>query len=354
MKIGFLAHGKSVWMHHWASLLTKLRYDIVYFSFDPPSQTFPFQYQIIPSFFLRGFLKFIFTAKFLQTSAKTHKIDVFHAFYSTNYGLIGSLQHQVPLIVTVAGSDLLLEPHRSIFFKWVNRYVTKRARFVNAVSEELRDVLISEYAINPAKIRVFAEGVDLNALHFDVRKQKSRNMTIISTRNFYDVYDPGTIFDAIPIVLKSFPDTHFLFLGDGPLLTKYQRFISSRHLLEQVSFGGWVPRRQLFEKLAHSHIYVSASRSDGTSTSLLEAMASGCLPIVSDIPANRQWISNQQNGLLFRVGDSNSLAQSICQAIEDPSWRQHAVRLNRHLVQTRASETEVAVKLEEMYSLAIS
>jgi glycosyltransferase involved in cell wall biosynthesis len=73
--------------------------------------------------------------------------------------------------------------------------------------------------------------------------------------------------------------------------------------------------------LRAADVYVSASSSDGTSSSLLEAMASGLYPVVSDITANRPWVEHGKNGLLFAVGDAASLAEALrlC-AAQRASW----------------------------------
>lgn len=52
--------------------------------------------------------------------------------------------------------------------------------------------------------------------------------------------------------------------------------------------------------LRRSKCYISATKSDGSSLSLLEAMGNGAIPIVSNIPSNREWIVDGINGKLFR------------------------------------------------------
>ena len=75
------------------------------------------------------------------------------------------------------------------------------------------------------------------------------------------------------------------------------------------------------------------SYSDGMSLSLLEAMACGAFPVVSDIPANREWITHGVNGYLVQLDSPTQLAERI-----DKAWNQHELRLaaaahNRALVE---------------------
>jgi glycosyltransferase involved in cell wall biosynthesis len=108
-------------------------------------------------------------------------------------------------------------------------------------------------------------------------------------------------------------------------------------------FLGGVGEREMEGLLQSTSYYVSASLSDGASSSLLEAMASGLFPIVSDIPANREWITHEENGLLFPPGDHVTLAACLGRAIKNESWMDGARDTNRQLVRERAdADTNMA------------
>ena len=68
-------------------------------------------------------------------------------------------------------------------------------------------------------------------------------------------------------------------------------------------------------------LYLSASHSDGSSVSLMEALACGRPVLVSDIPGNREWLENSPAGWLFTDGDEDALADGILQACRSArSW----------------------------------
>jgi L-malate glycosyltransferase len=68
-------------------------------------------------------------------------------------------------------------------------------------------------------------------------------------------------------------------------------------------------------------IYISPSHVDGSSVTLMEALASGLPCLVSDIPGNREWVEEGVNGWLFRDGDVDDLAEKILNAIKSRrSW----------------------------------
>jgi glycosyltransferase involved in cell wall biosynthesis len=61
-------------------------------------------------------------------------------------------------------------------------------------------------------------------------------------------------------------------------------------------------------------------------------MACGAFPVVSDIPANRDWIDPGVNGYLAAVGDAEAFARAICNALDSNDLRQRAADYNSGLV----------------------
>src|SRR5262249_18912344 len=106
---------------------------------------------------------------------------------------------------------------------------------------------------------------------------------------------------------------------------------------DQMRFVGWVSDAGMLTALHSASCYVSASLSDGTSSSLLEAMACGLYPILSDIPANREWVVDGENGMLFPPGDHSALARCLERAISERPWMSSAREMNRRLVEERAN-----------------
>jgi glycosyltransferase involved in cell wall biosynthesis len=84
-------------------------------------------------------------------------------------------------------------------------------------------------------------------------------------------------------------------------------------------------------------VFVSVPDSDGTSVSLLEAMGAGCLPVLSDVPANREWVVHGSNGLL--VEDLSRLSEALAQALarwDSGEWAREGAPRNVALIRERA------------------
>jgi glycosyltransferase involved in cell wall biosynthesis len=134
--------------------------------------------------------------------------------------------------------------------------------------------------------------------------------------------------------------------GDGPMRSRVQDWIREENLAGEVTLEGFVSEERLRALYRASDLYVSVSRSDSTSQSLLEAMASGLLPIVTDIAGNREWVTHRREGYLVPVGDAEAVACAIAEAARDP--RGDAMRSSaRARVVERGSFDETMRMLEE-------
>lgn len=100
------------------------------------------------------------------------------------------------------------------------------------------------------------------------------------------------------------------FRDPHPLVEKY------RHEVKFLGLYHDIP-----ELLGSTDIFVLPSYSEGLSNALMEAMASGCACIASDVGGNRYLVQNGVSGLLFPAGDREALAAHLRRLIEDPSKR---------------------------------
>lgn len=115
-------------------------------------------------------------------------------------------------------------------------------------------------------------------------------------------------------VKKSHPELMVQVVGwskpDHPLVKKYG---------DSVMFTGL--RSDIPAILSATDIFVLPSHSEGLSNALMEAMASGCACIASDVGGNRFLIQNGVSGFLFPAGDRSALASHIRRLVEDPAKR---------------------------------
>jgi glycosyltransferase involved in cell wall biosynthesis len=105
-----------------------------------------------------------------------------------------------------------------------------------------------------------------------------------------------------------------------------------------------------FPELLHgADVFVTVPSSDSSAVSLHEAMACGLPAIVSDIPANHEWIIDGWNGFIVPVRNPEKLADAIIQLIEQPDLIQLFGRRNAQIVRDRADREKHMAHMENIY-----
>jgi len=283
-----------------------------------------------------------------------NKCNVIHAHWAIPTGLIGTLVGSLlskPLIVTIHGSDLRMALERPGFLRKIFVYVCHHATHLNCVSNGQKKEM-EQLGILGEKISIIPMGVDDAFLEKGKNRKiefNKRPFIILSNRNLLPLYNVSLLIRAIPIVLKEEPRTKFLIAGDGSEKKYLESEVENLNVSTSVQFLGRVAHQEMPNLLGQSDIYVSTSPYDGTSVSLLEALASGAFPVVTDIPSNREWIADGDNGFLVPKENENLLAKKIVEAIRDHRLLGEAHEKNRKLVEQRAYWRENIKKIAELY-----
>jgi len=304
--------------------------------------------------YLRMILYYI-TGFFLTIYAMfKNKCNLIHVHWAIPTGLIGAWVGGLlrkPIVVTIHGSDLRMAIERPGFLRKIFVYVCKNATHLNCVSE-VQEKEMEQLGIMNEKISVIPMGVDEAFLETGKGRKielHKGSFIILSNRNLLPFYNVSLLVRAIPYVIKEEPKTKFIIAGDGSEKGNLESEVEQLNVSSSVQFLGRVPHQEMPNLLGQSDIYVSTSPHDGTSVSLLEALASGAFPVVTDIPSNREWISDGDNGFLVPKENENVLAKKIVEAIRDHRLLGEAHEKNRKIVEQRAYWRENIKKIAEFY-----
>jgi glycosyltransferase involved in cell wall biosynthesis len=276
--------------------------------------------------------------------------DVVHAFYLTSYGFLATGARGVPILASATGTDLFGAPELAAWLgplrRRLGRIAVRGASHVHSVAEHMNARLI-EWGANPAAITTFPRGIDLARFRFAPRSDiAAPPIRVLCNRKLEPVYDPEPFVRALGIVKRRGVHLRASMAGDGPMRSRVVEWIREEDLGREVTLEGFVGEERLRALHRASDLYVSLSRSDSTSQSLLEAMASGVLPIVTDIAGNREWVTHRRDGYLVPVGDAEAVACAIEEAARDPDRESMAARA-RAAVLERASFEDTVTMVEE-------
>lgn len=273
--------------------------------------------------------------------------DLVHAHYITSYGMLGASAGRQPLVLTAWGSDILVTPQRSRAVRWLTGWVLRRAALITADS---RDVLetIRHYR-SRAELAEVLWGADTAAFApaaHGADDAKATDFHIASLRAWEPNYRIERIVHALALLRRGGPATLHLY-GGGSGEAALRALVAELGLGDAVVWHGLVPPAQLAAGLAACDVSVSVPESDATSVSLLESMACGLPVVVSDLPANRQWVG-EAGGPVVDGGDAGAIAQALAALRADPAARERIGARNRTLI---VAEGSTASQMDRMATL---
>jgi len=350
----------SIHVYRWMTAFVQRGYDISLIS-DGRAWVAP-KPKSIQVYSLPALRKTNFARQFIPNSLRIVRIlkrinpDFIHLHVQHYYSL-ATIFSGHPYILTSWGVEVLSLPDADILTRSVARMTSMKAHRIIVDAQCLKDIW-TKTGVPRDKIEVIPFGVDLNIFNpnvdgSDVRRTlgiKENDTVIISTRAlFNDHYNVECLVHSIPIVLEKCGDIKFIIKGVGPLESQLRNLVNELGVREHVRFVGLVSHPEVAQYLAASDIYVSTPFIDSTSVSLLEAMACGVAPIVTDIPGNREWIENRTNGLLFQPKNSAALAEKIIQLIENEDTRKRFGERCIRIAKQRASWENCVDRMEAIY-----
>jgi glycosyltransferase involved in cell wall biosynthesis len=241
----------------------------------------------------------------------------------------------LPVVLTLWGSDVLLLPSRSRFHHWM---VCRALRGASAWTADARVLLEAADALvgpghGPRQRCWIPLGID----EPDAAAAPPRERRILSCRLHKPLYRVDAIVRAFARLPARCSGWTLEVAAAGSETDALKRLAVELGVAERVEFTGMLSPQALAQSYRRAALFASVPLTDGTSVSLLEAMAAGCVPVLSDLPANREWVVDGLNGWL--VGDLDHLDAAFVEAIaawESGQWAQHGGQWNPQLIQRSA------------------
>ena len=272
---------------------------------------------------------------------RTSRVDIVLGNWVTRMsGFYCAFARFHPFLAIAWGSDILIEAKKSFILRAFGKFTIHAADGV-IVDSEIQQKAVLELGAKLSKIYSFPWGIDID--RFSPKPSRLReelgwtnDKVIVSTRKHFPVYDVESLIRAIPIIRNKVKNARFLIIGDGPLLEAHKSLAKELGIVDEVKFLGTVRNELLPEVLNAADLYVSTSLSDGTSASLLEALACGLPVVVTRIPANKEWLIEGENGYMVTVKDYKELANRLIETLQDDNLMAQMRAANLKVAQERA------------------
>ncbi len=270
------------------------------------------------------------------------KYDIVLAERSTSYGFFALFTNAKVKIVAQQGiSDIFPLTGFSKFYKrLLQRAVYTNVDLIHAWGHAMVPAMLRSGA-HPDKILVLAKGLDLTRYTFvNQLAKKPLPLKTIVTRSLEKDYQHWNIIDAVATLKDKGILLEVNLVGSGSLLEMLKDRAKEKNVDDLVKFLGRIPNDELPTLLTQCPLYISVPTTEGVSSSLFEAMASGCFPIVTDLPGNRAFINPKQNGDLVEVDNPHALANAIISFLENPSQYEAAIIQNRKLIDAKVNRAD--------------
>jgi len=282
--------------------------------------------------------------------------ELVHAGPVQGPAFLTALARYRPLVTMSWGSDLLWKARRGVG-RWKARLTLARSEVLVCDSEPVRQRAM-QLGMPAERIVKFPWGVDLQ--HFspgrasELRRELGweSEFVVLSARAWEPLMGIEVLIEGFVRAAAGCPELRLLMLGSGSLETEIYNRISLGGAENQVHFAGQVDFARLPQMYRAADLYVSASHSDGSSVSLLEAMACGLPALVSDIPGNREWVEPEVNGWWFRDRSGKDLARLLRHAVSRAADLPAMGRSSRRVAETRADWSVNSQELMRAYQLA--
>ena len=296
------------------------------------TESFPLiksKYVTLPRWILN--LRPLFLSKLLRVIAEPVQLvyhawkirpDIINGYHIIPKGInsfIAARLSGAKCIISLIGGIVEVETYSS--FKWIlkrlNLWALKRADLVTTKGSVV-NAYLAENKVNISKALIFNGSINLKKFNYDPSVHKDIDLLFVGT--FRKLKGPDRVLHILSMLKKDFPDIKACFIGDGYLYQSCIELAKNLDIDRNVTFAGQIDEPAIY--FQRSKVLVMPSRSEGLPTSMLEAMASGCVPVVSDVGNIRDAARHGENSLVINsYQDLVSFTKYIKMLLSDEAQR---------------------------------
>lgn len=228
------------------------------------------------------------------------KPDWLHAHYLTSHGTLAWLAQSVfgvggRLVGSAWGSDILVTPGRSRLQRGL---ISRVLRHCTLATSDSRVMAERMQALGAGEVMVFPFGLEA----MPPAPPLKQPWLFYANRALEPLYRPEWVLQAFAAIARDEPAAELVVANDGSLREALHKLCSTQGIAERVRFTGRLDAAAQSACYGRAQWFLSLPSSDSVAVSVLEAMAFGCIPILSDLPANRELVRDGDNGLILADG----------------------------------------------------
>jgi len=364
LKICFLGNAASIHTIKWVKFFAERGHEVHLISYGLPCQkdlgranlhilkkkipinTWPFN----------TLINLPFSVVKVRKIVKKVKPDIVNIHYVTSYGQLAVLTGFHPLVVTAWGSDVLVDPKKSLKARLVVKYVFKKADLITCDAKHMKEAIIGLGALS-SKIKIINFGIDTQKFSPGDKSKELKDKlgifdspVVISLRSLEQIYNVETLIKAVSLIIKEIPETKFIIVGKGSQEEKLKKMVKFLKISDNIRFVGQVLNEELPKYLRIADVYISTSLSDaGIAASTAEAMACELPVVITDSGENEKWINDNENGFVIPVKSPKILAEKVIYLLKNKEIREKFSKGARQVIEQRNNYYKEMEKMENIY-----
>jgi len=292
----------------------------------------------------------------LRLSWHLKNFDVVHThdLWSNLFGVPSARLAGVPAIVSSQRDLSHLDWYQGKRRVWLRR-IQNMGGAILTNATPIRDALIAEDGCVPGKLRVIHNGVDIAKFHTGRANRAGlfpgvgEAKLIVLVGNMHsDVKGHRWLIASAPIVVREFPSTRFVLVGDGEKRANFEAQVRDSGLMENFLFLG--RRGDIPEILACCDIAVLPSRAEGLPNAVLEYMAAGLPSVVTRVGGNTELVDDGETGLSVPPEDSGAISKALLKLLRDPCMARRLGHAGHEFIVRNFSFERLVREVDALYS----
>lgn len=277
--------------------------------------------------------------------------DVVHWHELSNAWLPLRALIRAPLKVVTIHSARFLRHMKHPLGRLSNRLQLAFANFTITPDGELKK---NVFKLSASPVFSIPNGVDVDRFRPMSSLKGRDNFVVVCPRRLVPKNGVEYLLHAVPEILADFPKTEIWFAGDGRLMVRLRKMAEELKVDENVKFCGHVPYERMPDLYRDTDIVVIPSLVEATSLACLEAMASGCGVVASNVGGLAEIIEDGVDGLLVEPANPAEIAKAVVRLLKDRELLKNIGERARKKVVSRFSWDVIAKQVLQLYTTVLT
>lgn len=336
MKICFIVNANSPHARRWIEPVIETGYQVYIISYlpDPPEISGALEIIDLTKFVNLPKVRFAQWGFWLRRYLKEIQPDILHAHQIPGAGWLASMSGFKPMVITGWGSDILIEPQRSIFRRLLVKFVFHRSQALTVPSKLMYEAAL-KLRYPESCLHLIPWGIEVDIFHPNLRNRDQVRkelgipgdaQVILSPRRIHPICNQDTILEAFSQLAKDYPKAHLVFID-------FRTIVETRNQLQaQIDHLGlahrihWLPPQETSHQMADLYrmadTVISVPSSEGYGFTAYEAMACGTPTILSNLPVFEGEVVNGVHARKVDAQDVSQTWKAMTELITDQKLRE--------------------------------